>query len=137
MDKLLAALSLPQVGDIRTIPIENDPERQGGLFDIELKSRVYTLRAKNDMEAETWVKALKQIRDQGSLAVPPNITQRESSSKAADASLKKSNIRQAEGSASSNSNANNTRKPLSTGQEDPSETAQWKKENRRRCCWCF
>ena len=65
MDKLLAALSLPQVGEIRAIQIENDPDRQGGLFELEIKSRVYTLKAKNDEDAQKWVTALKLIRDQG------------------------------------------------------------------------
>jgi hypothetical protein len=36
MEKLLAALSLPQVGAISQIPIDQDPEAKEGLFALEL-----------------------------------------------------------------------------------------------------
>lgn len=62
MEKLLAALSLPQVGAIQTIPIEEDEEGKGGLFSLALNNRKYTLRAKTDDEAETWVKTLTEIQ---------------------------------------------------------------------------
>lgn len=65
VEKLLAALSLAQVGDIKPIPVEQDVEHKGGLFQIELKSRIYILRAKNDEEAGIWVKVLMQVKDQG------------------------------------------------------------------------
>lgn len=97
MEKLLAALSLPQVGGIRIISADEDPEkiegttnftgnshltiltsRQNeprlftlsfqyfqGLFALELSSRVYTLRAKSNAEAELWVKTLSKLRAQG------------------------------------------------------------------------
>ena len=68
MDKLLAALSLPQVGEIKSIPIEKDPEGKGGLFELELKTRVYLLRSKSDTDANIWVKVLKHIRDNGKLS---------------------------------------------------------------------
>ncbi len=66
MEKLLAALSLPQVGEIKTLPLDQDPEKKGGLFTIELNTRVYTLRAKSDIESEVWVKILQQLQKQGS-----------------------------------------------------------------------
>lgn len=65
MDKLLAALSLPQVGEIKEIPASMDPEGKEGSFALELNSRVYTLRAKNSEEARTWVNTLTRLRDQG------------------------------------------------------------------------
>mmetsp|Transcript_12418 Transcript_12418/g.18804 ORF Transcript_12418/g.18804 Transcript_12418/m.18804 type:complete len:166 (+) Transcript_12418:107-604(+) len=65
MEKLLAALSLPQVGDIRLIPPSEDPEKKEGLFALELNTRVYTLRAKSESEAQLWVNTLRQIRQQG------------------------------------------------------------------------
>jgi hypothetical protein len=65
MDKLLAALSLPQVGEIKEIPASMDPEGKEGSFALELNSRVYTLRAKNSEEAQTWVTTLTKLRDQG------------------------------------------------------------------------
>jgi hypothetical protein len=65
MEKLLAALSLPQVGDIKLIPQSEDPEKKEGLFALELNTRVYTLRAKNEVEATAWVTTLTQIRQQG------------------------------------------------------------------------
>lgn len=65
MEKLLAALSLPQVGDIRLIPASEDPEKKEGLFALELNTRVYTLRAKSEAEAILWVNTLTQIRQQG------------------------------------------------------------------------
>lgn len=61
MEKLLAALSLPQVGQIKKITADGET----GLFSIELNSRIYTLRAKSDEEAEQWVKVLTNMRNQG------------------------------------------------------------------------
>jgi len=65
MEKLLAALSLPQVGDIRMVPISEDPEGKGGLFALELNTRVYTLRAKDEEEAQLWVSTLTKLREHG------------------------------------------------------------------------
>lgn len=64
-DKLLAALSLPQVGEIRIIKAEEDSERLEGLFSIELNSRIYVLRAKNTEEAQLWVTMLTKLRQEG------------------------------------------------------------------------
>lgn len=65
MEKLLAALSLPQVGEIRLIPVEEDPEKLPGLFALELNNRVYTLRANSNEEAELWVRVMLKLREQG------------------------------------------------------------------------
>jgi hypothetical protein len=62
MEKLLAALSLPQVGAISTIPISEDSEGKGGLFSLALNNRKYTLRAKTDEEALQWVNTLTEIQ---------------------------------------------------------------------------
>lgn len=65
MEKLLAALSLPQVGEIKLVPPEEDPENQSGLFTLELNTRIYTLRAKSDQEAQLWVSTLNKLRVDG------------------------------------------------------------------------
>lgn len=65
MEKLLAALSLPQVGEIKITPAAEDPEGQPGLFAIELNTRIYTLRAKSDEEAQQWVNMLNKLRIEG------------------------------------------------------------------------
>jgi hypothetical protein len=67
MEKLLAALSLPQVGEITLVSEPNSVagEPSDGLFSIELNSRIYTLRGKDKDEAEKWVDTLKKLRDQG------------------------------------------------------------------------
>lgn len=61
VEKLLAALSLPQVGEIKLL---NEPG-ETGLFSIELNSRVYVLRAKSDDEANIWVEHLSKLRLKG------------------------------------------------------------------------
>jgi hypothetical protein len=65
MEKLLAALSLPQVGDIRLVDAQEDSEDQVGLFSLELNTRVYTLRAKSHEEAVVWVTTLTKLRAEG------------------------------------------------------------------------
>jgi hypothetical protein len=67
MEKLLAALSLPQVAGIRVVDMDaaENPERLDGLFALELSSRVYILRAKSNEEAALWVKTLLKLRYQG------------------------------------------------------------------------
>ena len=65
MEKLLAALSLPQVGEIKTLSIDQDPENKGGLFTLELNTRIYTLRAKSEADAELWVNTLRKLKEQG------------------------------------------------------------------------
>jgi hypothetical protein len=66
MEKLLAAVSLPQVGEIKTLPSNQDSsENLTGLFCLELNTRNYVLRAKSDEEAQTWVKALNTLRQEG------------------------------------------------------------------------
>lgn len=64
-EKLLAALSLPQVGDIRLISAASDPEHLDGLFSLELNNRVYVLRAKSNEEAALWVNMLGKLREDG------------------------------------------------------------------------
>jgi hypothetical protein len=59
MSKLLAALSLPQVGDIRLTSESGDPFT----FQLDLKDRQYILKAMNQEEADSWVKTLITLRD--------------------------------------------------------------------------
>ncbi|OQS05123.1 hypothetical protein THRCLA_02702 [Thraustotheca clavata] len=54
--KLLAALNLPQVGEITLLP--ENTEDGPGLFTIELNDRIYTIKAKNQEDAALWVEAL-------------------------------------------------------------------------------
>ncbi|CAM9462822.1 unnamed protein product, partial [Hapterophycus canaliculatus] len=49
MEKLLAALNLPQVGEIRLVDPDDDSyeqENDGSLFTIELNDRVYTMKVR-------------------------------------------------------------------------------------------
>lgn len=55
MTKLLAALSLPQVGDIRL-------ESEEGLFSITLHQRTYVLRAQTQEDAQKWVSTLSLLK---------------------------------------------------------------------------
>ncbi|KDO15884.1 hypothetical protein SPRG_18580, partial [Saprolegnia parasitica CBS 223.65] len=54
--KLLAALNLPQVGEIALLP--ETAEDGPGLFTIELNDRIYTIKAKGQDDAALWVEAL-------------------------------------------------------------------------------
>jgi hypothetical protein len=68
MEKLLAALSLPQVGDIRMVSIDDDeenPDKLDGLFALELSTRIYVLRAKSNEDASVWIKTLLRLKQQG------------------------------------------------------------------------
>ena len=63
MSKLLAALSLPQVGDIRLATIA-----EGGdscTFQLDLKDRLYILKAETAQEANEWIEVLINLRDGG------------------------------------------------------------------------
>ena len=68
MEKLLAALSLPQVGSIHVVPIddkEQNPDKLDGLFALELSARIYILRAANDELASIWIQTLLKLKEQG------------------------------------------------------------------------
>mmetsp|Transcript_10379 Transcript_10379/g.39271 ORF Transcript_10379/g.39271 Transcript_10379/m.39271 type:complete len:159 (-) Transcript_10379:132-608(-) len=77
MTKLLAALNLPQVGEITLLP-ENadDPDNDGTLFTIELKSRIYTLKAPSRKNAEKWVEILNQLKTSGTVEISSSETTR-------------------------------------------------------------
>lgn len=62
MTKLLAALSIAQVGAIRLLGEVED----GVEFEIDLKDRKYVLRAETLSDANKWVSYLIEIRDQKS-----------------------------------------------------------------------
>lgn len=56
MEKLLAALNLPQVGEIRLVDQDDESyeeENDGSLFTIELNDRVYTMRVCSSVTAVT------------------------------------------------------------------------------------
>jgi hypothetical protein len=64
MEKLLAALSLPQVGNIYVMD-EKAEDGEGGTFALELNTRVYILKANDRETAEVWVSTLLRLREQG------------------------------------------------------------------------
>jgi len=61
MTKLLAALNLPQVGDIKLHKSDEDP---GCLFSIHLNDRDYLLKAQDAASAKRWVSVLNQLKEQ-------------------------------------------------------------------------
>ncbi|OQR93170.1 hypothetical protein ACHHYP_02811 [Achlya hypogyna] len=67
--KLLAALNLPQVGEIALLP--EGAEDGPGLFTIELNDRIYTIKAKSQDDAALWVEALVW-RQQGGVVASSN-----------------------------------------------------------------
>ena len=75
MSKLLAALSMPQVGSITLQGEINDIKGQGAVFQLDLKDRQYILRTANLAEAEQWVDVLIQLRDsskpKAAAVIPP------------------------------------------------------------------
>lgn len=68
-DKLMAALSLPDVGEIKLIQPSENPEKLEGLFSLELNSRIYILRSKTHEEAEKWVQMLNKLQEEGRTAM--------------------------------------------------------------------
>ena len=68
MTKLLAALSLPQVGGITLVGEVNDSKGPGSIFQLDLKDRQYILRTPSLQEAEAWVSTLIALRDGGANA---------------------------------------------------------------------
>ncbi|GMH79139.1 hypothetical protein TL16_g08045 [Triparma laevis f. inornata] len=69
MTKLLAALNLPQVGEIGGVDegksIDAVEVNDGSFFTIELNERVYTLKADNKNEARKWVSVLNALKEGG------------------------------------------------------------------------
>ncbi len=63
MTKLLAALSVPQVGSIKLIGEIDDNKGNGAVFQVDLKDRQYLLRAASLEEAKRWVDFLVMLRD--------------------------------------------------------------------------
>lgn len=63
MTRLLAAISLPQVGEIRLAGEISDQLGTGVVFEMELKDRVYYLRAETYDEARKWVDILIHLRE--------------------------------------------------------------------------
>lgn len=93
MTKLLAALSIPQVGAIKMIG-ETD---EGAEFRIDIKDRQYLLRAASYSEAQTWVSTLQKVRNSGGGSNPMNSHHQErpasstsTSSEASNATVQKS-----------------------------------------------
>ena len=63
MTKLLAALALPQVGEILYVGQVEDNKGSGAIFQLDLKDRQYVLRADDEDTAKRWVDVLVVLRD--------------------------------------------------------------------------
>jgi len=63
MDKLKAAVNMPQVGEIKIVGEIEDTNGYGAVFIVELKDRKFKLRTETMSEAERWVKHLIFLRD--------------------------------------------------------------------------
>jgi hypothetical protein len=63
MSKLLAAVSIPQLGNIKITGEIQDNKGKGCIFQIDLKDRQYQLRSETVEDSENWVKHLIFIRD--------------------------------------------------------------------------
>lgn len=63
MDKLMAAINMPQVGEIKILNEIDDSQGYGIIFVIELKDRQFQLRVESKFEADRWVKHLIYLRD--------------------------------------------------------------------------
>lgn len=113
MKKLLAALSIPQVGSIRLL---GEVEDGGAEFSIDLKDRQYVLKADSVSEAERWVEHLLDVRDVS--------RQASSSSKSA-------------GARSSGPSPDSDRTPLSTAADAAAATGTMQKSSRNCCSSCW
>ena len=71
MTKLLAALSLPQVGAITIIGDVVDQKGKGSIFQIDLRDRQYQLRTDSFEETQKWVQILLLLRDHKKLTILP------------------------------------------------------------------
>ena len=115
-EKLLAALSLPQTGEIRLVTGNTTgTDTQAGLFSIELNSRVYILQAKTDEEAQKWVMTLNNLKYQGY----PNLRNNSASSTSS-----KPKIDRTSGLAFSDAGTS------FTAEGSDSKSADWKKADR-------
>ena len=112
MKKLLAALSIPQVGSIRFL---GEVEDVGAEFSIDLKDRQYVLKADSVSEAERWVEHLLDVRDVS--------RQASSSSKSAGAR--------------SGPSPDSDRTPLSTAADAAAATGTMQKSSRNCCSSCW
>jgi len=63
MAKLLAALSVPEVGEITYVGAVDDNKGEGHVFSLEIKSRSLHLRTSTYEEAQKWISALIELRD--------------------------------------------------------------------------
>lgn len=124
-EKLLAALSLPQVGEIDLKKYAPNEEKKPGTFTMELQARVYTLRARNDEEAMLWIKILRKIK----ASKPDELSTTLSPLGAAAANDFRDSVFDSRGSAASDAS--------STRSTSAASTAGWDKQSKSKCCPCF
>mmetsp|Transcript_14909 Transcript_14909/g.21154 ORF Transcript_14909/g.21154 Transcript_14909/m.21154 type:complete len:151 (-) Transcript_14909:131-583(-) len=62
MEKLLAALNLPQVGEIRLADNGADFDTES-TFTIELNTRTYRMKAESRKDATKWVRVLRRLQN--------------------------------------------------------------------------
>lgn len=63
MSKLLAAVSIPQLGDIKYSGAVKDEKGDGHVIQIDLKDKQYFLRTDTFEDAEKWITHLLYVRD--------------------------------------------------------------------------
>ena len=126
MEKLLAALSLLQVGEIKRLKSEEDPDKLPGLFCIELNTRMYILRAQSEEEADHWVTTLLKIKMEG-IASSNNLssTNKEELSVAFSDTSSVRSI-----STTDNKSAQNNSDLVNSVQQHQNATAEWKKNEK-------
>lgn len=119
MKKLLAALSIPQVGSIRFL---GEVEDGGAEFSIDLKDRQYVLKADSVSEAERWVEHLMDVRDV---------------SRQASGSSKSADPHSASTVSRSGPSADSDRTPLSSAADAAVATGTIQKSSRNCCSSCW
>ena len=131
MEKLLAALSLPQVGEIRMVSIddeEENPDKLDGLFALELSTRIYILRAKNNEDAALWVETLLKLKQQGTASGSNNPMGMVTASMTG--TVDNNHIKDGSGSATSSSSSSSNKSYNLAGRPD------WVKSVRNRMICC-
>lgn len=127
MEKVLAALYLPQVGEISLV---TEPgEQSEALFSMELDNRIYTLRGKDKEEAQRWVDILRKLRDQGAEATSRY------SAQVGEGRMQSFNI----DNSLSTTNSSMTPETATVGKAkllNNESNATWVKSSKLWCTWC-
>jgi len=134
MTKLLAALSLPQVGKIQITGDIEDTQGKGVIIQLELKDREYTLRALTTKEAQKWVDVLKSLRDGSNDSTSTTGGGSVSVSGSGSGSSNKKSIEVRSTSNSSTSNSTNNSKNKKSAPLDNVEVKDMSVTKTNKCC---